>query len=127
VSRENPLTSRAFVNRLWSQLFGTALSRVPADLGAQGETPLNGALLDWLACDFMDHGWDVKHLVRTIVMSATYRQTSVATPAQLAADPENREFARQGRFRIEAELVRDSAAVRASRSSRGACATAARK
>jgi hypothetical protein len=109
VSRENPLTSRAFVNRLWSQLFGTALSRVPADLGAQGETPLNGALLDWLACDFMDHGWDVKHLVRTIVMSATYRQTSVATPAQLAADPENREFARQGRFRIEAELVRDSA------------------
>ncbi|MBL9201120.1 MAG: PSD1 domain-containing protein [Opitutaceae bacterium] len=109
VARENPLTARAFANRLWQQLFGTALSRVPADLGAQGETPLNGALLDWLACEFMDSGWDVKHLVRTIVSSTTYRQTSVATPAQLAADPENREFARQGRFRVEAELVRDRA------------------
>ena len=109
VSRENPLTARAFVNRLWKQLFGTALSRVPSDLGAQGEVPLNGPLLDWLACEFMDSGWDVKHLVRTIVTSATYRQTSVASPAQLAADPDNREFARQGRFRVEAELVRDYA------------------
>ncbi|MBL9189853.1 MAG: PSD1 domain-containing protein [Opitutaceae bacterium] len=109
VARENPLTARVFANRLWQQFFGTALSGVPADLGAQGETPLNGALLDWLACEFMDRGWDVKHLVRTIVLSATYRQTSVATPAQLAADPDNREFARQGRFRVEAELVRDHA------------------
>ena len=109
VARDNPLTARAFVNRLWKQFFGTALSRVPSDLGAQGELPLNGPLLDWLACEFMDSGWDVKHLVRTIVRSATYRQVSTATPAQIAADPDNREFAWQGRFRVEAELVRDSA------------------
>jgi hypothetical protein len=109
VSRENPLTARTFVNRLWAQFFGTALSRVPSDLGAQGETPPNGPLLDWLACEFMDSGWDVKHLVRTIVTSATYRQSSVPTPAQLAADPANREHARQSRFRVEAELVRDHA------------------
>ena len=109
VSRENPLTARAFVNRLWQQFFGTALSRVPGDLGAQGELPPNGPLLDWLACEFMDSGWDVKHLVRAIVTSATYRQVSTATPAQLAADPENREHARQSRPRFEAELVRDAA------------------
>ncbi len=109
VSRENPLTARAFANRVWKQLLGTALSRVPGDLGAQGEPPANGPLLDWLACEFMDRGWDVKQLVRTIVTSATYRQASTAGAAQLAADPENREFARQGRFRIEAELVRDYA------------------
>ena len=109
VSRENPLTARAFVNRLWQQFFGTALSRVPGDLGAQGELPPNGPLLDWLACEFMDSGWDVKHLVRAIVTSATYGQVSTATPAQLAADPENREHARQSRPRFEAELVRDAA------------------
>ena len=109
VARENPLTARAFVNRLWKQFFGTALSRVPGDLGAQGELPPNGPLLDWLACEFMDSGWDVKHLVRAIVTSATYRQVSTATPAQLAADPENREHARQSRPRFEAELVRDAA------------------
>ena len=109
VARENPLTARTFVNRLWRQFFGTGLSRVPGDLGAQGEPPPNGPLLDWLACEFMDSGWDVKHLVRTIVTSAIYRQVSTATPAQLAADPDNREHARQSRFRIEAELVRDHA------------------
>ena len=109
VSRENPLTARAFVNRLWTQFFGMALSRVPSDLGAQGELPPNGPLLDWLACEFMDRGWDVKHMVRAIVTSATYRQVSTATPAQLAADPENREHARQSRPRFEAEGVRDAA------------------
>jgi hypothetical protein len=109
VSPENPLTARTFANRLWAQFFGAALSRVPSDLGAQGELPPNGPLLDWLACEFMDCGWDVKHLVRTIVTSATYRQTSVATPALLAADPANREHAGQSRFRVEAELVRDYA------------------
>ena len=79
------------------------------DLGAQGETPPNPALLDWLACEFMDSGWDMRHLVRTIVTSETYRQTSLATPEQIAADPENRELARQSPFRLEAELVRDNA------------------
>ena len=82
---------------------------MPGDLGAQGELPPNGPLLDWLACEFMDRGWDVKHMVRAIVTSATYRQVSTATPAQLAADPENREHARQSRPRFEAEGVRDAA------------------
>ena len=109
VSRENPLTARTVVNRLWKQFFGTALSRVPDDLGAQGEPPPNPALLDWLACEFMDGGWDVRHIVRAIVLSSTYRQTSEATPEQIARDPYNREHARQSRFRVDAELVRDSA------------------
>ena len=109
VARENPLTARVFANRLWKQFFGTALSRVPSDLGAQGEPPPNGPLLDWLACEFMESGWDVKQLVRVIVTSTTYRQVSTATPTQLAADPDNREHARQGRPRFEAEGVRDAA------------------
>jgi hypothetical protein len=97
------------VNRIWKQFFGTGLSKVLDDLGAQGETPPNPALLDWLACEFMDSGWDMRHLVRTIVTSATYRQTSLATPELIAADPYNRELARQSPFRLEAELVRDNA------------------
>ncbi len=109
VARDNPLTARTVVNRLWKQFFGTGLSKVPSDLGAQGEPPPNAALLDWLACEFMDSGWDVKHIVRTLVSSATYRQVSTAAPAALAADPENREHARQSRFRLEAESVRDYA------------------
>jgi hypothetical protein len=109
VARENPLTARVFVNRLWKQFFGTGLSRVLEDLGAQGEPPRNPELLDWLACEFMDSGWDIKHMVRMIVTSQTYRQVSVATPALLAADPENRELARQSAFRLDAELVRDYA------------------
>jgi hypothetical protein len=109
VSRENPLTARTVVNRLWKQFFGTGLSRVADDLGAQGEPPPNPALLDWLACELMDSGWDIRHTVRTIVRSATYRRISEATPEQLARDPYNREHARQSRFRVEAELVRDTA------------------
>jgi hypothetical protein len=97
------------MNRLWKQFFGVGLSRVADDLGAQGETPPNAALLDWLACEFMDSGWDLKHMVRLIVTSATYRQSSVAAPELLASDPDNREHARQSRFRFEAELVRDQA------------------
>ncbi len=109
VSRENPLTARTVMNRMWKQFFGTGLSRVLDDLGAQGETPANAALLDWLACEFMDSGWDVKHMVRVIVTSAAYRQSSTATPALAATDPYNREIARQSAFRLEAELVRDNA------------------
>jgi hypothetical protein len=109
VSRDNPLTARTVMNRLWKQFFGTGLSRVLDDLGAQGETPTNQALLDWLACEFMDSGWDMKHMVRVIVTSATYKQTSTATPELLTADPNNREHARQGAFRLDAELVRDNA------------------
>lgn len=109
VSRENPLTARTVMNRMWKQFFGTGLSKVLDDLGAQGEPPPNAALLDWLACEFMDSGWDVKHMVRTIVSSQTYKQTSTAPMQLTAADPYNRELARQSAFRIDAELVRDNA------------------
>lgn len=109
VSRENPLTARSVMNRLWKQFFGIGLSKVLDDLGAQGEPPPNSALLDWLACEFMDSGWDVKHMVRTIVSSDTYRQVSTASPELAAADPYNRELARQSSFRVDAELVRDNA------------------
>ena len=109
VSREHPLTARVVMNRLWKQFFGTGLSKVLDDLGAQGEPPVHPELLDWLACEFMDSNWDVKHMVRTIVTSATYKQTSVAPADRIAADPANREFARQSAWRVEAELVRDAA------------------
>jgi hypothetical protein len=91
------------------QFFGTALSKNPGDLGAQGELPPNQALLDWLAVEFMDSKWDMKHMVRLIVNSEAYRRSSVATPAQTAADPYNRELARQSPYRLDAELVRDNA------------------
>ncbi|MFM8735670.1 MAG: PSD1 and planctomycete cytochrome C domain-containing protein [Pirellulales bacterium] len=109
VSPDNPLTARVFVNRLWKQFFGAGLSRKLDDLGAQGEPPVHAELLDWLACEFVDSKWDVKHMVRTIVTSATYRQSSVATQAALAADPLNRELGRQSAWRIDAEFVRDHA------------------
>ena len=109
VSRDNPLTARVVMNRLWRQFFGTGLSKVLDDLGAQGEPPANPELLDWLACEFIDSQWNMKHMVRTIVTSATYRQTSVATPQLAAADPDNRTVARQATFRVDAECVRDAA------------------
>jgi mono/diheme cytochrome c family protein len=109
LSRDNPLTARVVMNRLWKQFFGMGLSKVLDDLGAQGEPPPNQELLDWLACEFRDSGWNMKHMVRLIVNSATYRQTSVATREQLERDPENRLLARQGRWRLDAELVRDNA------------------
>jgi len=109
VSPENPLTARVVVNRFWRQFFGTGLSKVLDDFGAQGEPPRHPELLDWLAAEFRDSGWDVKHLVRLMVTSRTYRQSSNASRDLLARDPENRELARQGRWRIEAEMVRDSA------------------
>ncbi|MFO1095521.1 MAG: PSD1 and planctomycete cytochrome C domain-containing protein [Planctomycetaceae bacterium] len=109
VSRGNPLTARVFVNRLWKQFFGTALSKNTDDLGSQGEWPVQPELLDWLAVEFMDSGWDVKHMVRTIVTSRAYQQVSTASPELLAADPDNRWLARQSRYRLDAELVRDNA------------------
>jgi len=109
VSRDNPLTARVFINRLWKQFFGVGLSKVLDDVGAQGEPPVNPALLDWLAVEFMESGWDVKHMVQLIVTSHTYRQASTASKELLARDPENRELARQSRFRLEAEIVRDNA------------------
>jgi hypothetical protein len=109
ISRDNPLTARTVMNRMWKQFFGMGVSKVLDDLGAQGEPPVNPALLDWLACEFMDSGWDIKHMVRTIVTSHTYKQVSTASKELLAADPYNREHARQSRYRVDAEIVRDNA------------------
>jgi hypothetical protein len=109
VSRENPLTARVFMNRLWKQFFGTGLARVLDDFGMQGEPPVNPELLDWLACELIDSGWDVKHMVGLIVNSQTYKQVSTASKKLLSSDPYNRELARQSRWRIDAELVRDNA------------------
>ena len=109
VSSENPLTARVTVNRLWKLFFGAGLSRRLDDLGAQGEWPSHPELLDFLAAEFRRSGWDMKHLVRCILLSRAYRQTSVASLELREADPENRWLARQGRFRLDAEFVRDNA------------------
>lgn len=109
VARENPLTARVFVNRLWKLFFGVGISKKLDDFGVQGEWPTHPELLDWLAAEFMDSGWDVKHLVRLMVSSRTYRQSSQATEELRERDPFNRLYARQARFRIDAEMVRDNA------------------
>jgi hypothetical protein len=109
VSQDNPLTARTVVNRLWKQFFGNGLSAVVDDLGAQGEPPSHPELLDWLAADFRDHGWDVKRLVKQIVMSATYRQSSRLRPELADLDPGNRLLASQNPRRLDAEFVRDNA------------------
>ena len=106
---ENPLTARVFVNRLWKQYFGTGLSAVMEDVGAQGEWPSHPELLDWLAVEFRDRGWDVKHMVRLLVTSATYRQQSRARPELHEIDPNNRLLAYQNPRRLDAEFVRDNA------------------
>ena len=106
---ENPLTARTFVNRMWKLFHGAGLSRRLDDLGAQGEWPSHPALLDWLAGEFIDSGWDVKRLVKLIVTSGTYRRSSLETPRQREIDPYNRWLARQARFRLDAEMVRDNA------------------
>lgn len=108
-SREHPLTARATVNRLWQEYFGTGFVKTPEDLGVQGEIPKHQAALDWLAADFMDHGWDLKRLVRTIVTSRTYRQSSRVSRQLLEIDPENRLLARGPRFRLPAWMIRDQA------------------
>ncbi|MGC6505416.1 MAG: PSD1 and planctomycete cytochrome C domain-containing protein [Coraliomargaritaceae bacterium] len=109
VSRENPLTARTYVNRLWAQFFSAPLSNAPEDLGLQGEYPMHPDLLDWLAAEFMDSGWDVKHLIRTIVLSRTYRQSSKIGDELLEVDPYNRLLASQSPRRLSAESIRDNA------------------
>ncbi len=109
VSPENPLTARNLMNRQWKLFFGAGLSRKLDDLGAQGEWPTHPELLDWLAGDFIDSGWDLKRALKQIVMSGTYRQSSQDTPRLREIDPQNRWLARQSRFRFDAEMVRDSA------------------
>jgi len=108
VSRDYPLAARVAVNRHWAALFGQGLVRTLGDFGAQGDTPSHPKLLDWLAVEFMESGWDIKHLHKTIVMSATYRQTSAWSNSD-DEDIDNRLLARGPRVRLQAELIRDQA------------------
>ena len=108
-SKDNPLTARTFVNRLWARYFGTGLSRVLDDLGAQGESPTHPELLDWLAVEFVESGWNVKHIVKLLVTSNTYRQASTSNVVLEEKDAYNRLLARQSRWRLDAEAVRDNA------------------
>ena len=109
VAPDNPMTSRAFVNRLWYLFFGTGISKVLDDLGSQGEPPKHPKLLDWLAVEFMETGWNVKKTVKLIVTSNTYRQSSKPTQELREKDPYNRLLTHQSRFRLDAEMVRDNA------------------
>jgi hypothetical protein len=108
-SPENPLTARVFANRLWMLYFGQGIVKTLDDFGAQGTWPSHPELLDWLALEFRDKGWDVRHMIKLIVTSNTYRQTSLASPELRQRDPFNVLLARQARYRIDAEFVRDNA------------------
>ena len=103
----NPLTARVFVNRIWGMIFGNGLVVTAEDFGVQGSLPTHPELLDWLAKDFMEHNWDIKYLIKKILLSATYQQSSVATTELKAADPENKFLARASRFRMSGEMIRD--------------------
>lgn len=105
--KRNPLTSRVFVNQVWQEFFGRGIVKTSGDFGMQGELPSHPELLDWLAVDFMNHGWDIKRLVKQIVSSATYQQSAVVSAEKLRTDPENILLARAPRYRIPAESVRD--------------------
>ena len=117
IDKDNPLTARVEVNRLWGQLFGTGIVETQEDFGTQGQPPSNQPLLDWMACEFMDpstgsgqaHRWDLKHMVRLMVTSAAYRQSSRVSTESLARDPQNRLISRGPAKRLEAEFVRDEA------------------
>ncbi len=107
IDPQNPLTSRVFVNRMWAQIFGRGIVKTVGDFGMQGELPTHPELLDWLAVDFQSHGWNIKRLVKQMVMSATYQQASTVTAAAQQVDPENIYLSRMSRIRIPAEQIRD--------------------
>ena len=109
VDADNPLTARVTVNRLWQMFFGAGLVRTPEDFGVQGQKPTHPELLDWLAVDFMESGWDVKRFIKQLMMSATYRQSSKAGAEAYANDPDNRLLARGPRFRLPSWMIRDQA------------------
>jgi hypothetical protein len=109
VSKDNPLTARVTVNRYWEQLFGTGLVATAEEFGSQGDLPSHPELLDWLAVDFVESGWNMKQLLRTLLMSATYRQSSKVSKNEVQLDPDNRLLARGPRFRLPAETIRDQA------------------
>ena len=106
-NKNNPLTARVFVNQMWQELFGRGIVKTTGDFGMQGELPSHPELLDWLAVDFMEHGWDIKRLMKKMIMSAAYRQSSKVSPEKLKADPENILLSRGTRYRLPAEFVRD--------------------
>jgi hypothetical protein len=109
VSPDNPLTARVTVNRMWYELFGTGIVETTEDFGIMGARPSHPELLDWLAVEFRESGWDMKHMYKLMVMSAAYRQSAKSTPAQLARDPKNIYLSHGPRFRMDAEMVRDIA------------------
>src|SRR5262249_5437271 len=109
VAPTHPLTSRVAVNRFWQQCFGTGIVKTAEDFGSQGEPPSHPELLDWLAVQFMEDGWDVHKMMKRIVTSATYRQSARVTKDRLVKDPANRLLARGPRFRLDAETLRDQA------------------
>ena len=107
VSKDNPLTARVFVNQIWQELFGRGIVKTTGDFGMQGNLPSHPELLDWLARDFVEHNWDVKYLIKKILLSATYRQSSKITQEHLSKDPENIYMAHAPRYRVKAEIVKD--------------------
>jgi len=109
VSPENPLTARVIVNRFWQEVFGVGLVKTAEDFGTQGENPVNQELLDWLAVEFVESGWNVKHLFELMLTSATYRQSAEVSKEKLEKDPANRLLSRAPRFRLDAEMIRDYA------------------